>query len=183
MSRLLQIGRWSMLALLLLSMPAAAQSLSQIDLRLSPAGQQRAIPVFSVGAPQARTIGLDYAVFATELLAYVTKEVLPDSSDEYRKSLIHSQLTDHMPEHRSEFGSHCLEIVMQMGSALPAFHGGSAVMEPSLVDYAVRTASAALALRQIWSAFQNNVEGGSNGLSLNPKVSARRFGVNLTLHW
>ena len=145
------------------------------------------MPLYSSGAgvPRINNPGLDYALFATELLAYLTKEVLHDSTDEYDNSLIGSHLSRSMPDPRSEFGSHCLTIVTQLGAAMP-FRAGVASFgadDPSTLAYVARAAAAGLALRQIWSAFQNDVEGNRTGVSLNPKVGSRRVGVNLTLHW
>jgi hypothetical protein len=76
--------------------------------------------------------------------------------------------------------------VSQVGAALPSFAGASpafAIGSPSNLDYLLRFASTALALRQIWSAFKNDVEDNRRSLSLSPKVGAHRVGVNLTLHW
>jgi len=68
---------------------------------------------------------------------------------------------------------------------LPYVGGASNLVigEPSTLAYVARAATAGLALRQIWSAFQNDVEGNRTGVSLNPKVGSRRIGVNVTLHW
>ena len=89
-----------------------------------------------------------------------------------------------MPDRRSEFGSHCLQIVGQIGSAVPKMMPSSDLLStPSAATYAVRAATAGLALRQIWNAFEHDVRDDRTGLSLNPKVSSRRIGVNVTLRW
>ena len=149
----------------------------------SAAGNQ-ALPGLSFGQPVASSDSLDYATFATELVAYLTKEVLSDSADEYVASPLGSRWSSSMPDRRSEFGGHCLEIVGQLGSAVPRLMPGlGASSAPSITTYALRAATAGLALRQIWSAFEHDVRGDRTGVSLDPKVSARRVGVNLTLHW
>jgi hypothetical protein len=166
---------------------AHAQTFGRTEVLLTPGTAPRGMTLYSSGAliPQVRQPGLDYALFATELVAYLTKEVLPDSSDEYDNSLLGSKLTRSMPPAQSEFGSHCLTIVRHLGSLLPLSPSATslAVDQSSTLGYLARAAAGGLALRQIWSAFQNDVEGNRAGVSLNPKVSARRFGVNVTLHW
>ena len=172
---------------LLLDAPARAQSSGSTLIMLAPWDASSGMTLYSSGAvaPQVRSQGLDYALFATELVAYLTKEVVPDSADEFDNSLLGSKLTRSMPPTSSEFGSHCLLIVRSIGSVLPFRANASslAVGQPSTLSYAARAVAGGLALRQIWSAFQNNVEGNRAGVSLNPKVSARRVGVNVTLHW
>ena len=129
---------------------------------------------------------MDYATFAYELISFITKEILPDSRDEYPESPLGSRLTRDMTERHAAFGEHCLTVVSQVGAALPSFSSSSpdfSIGSPSNLDYLLRVASTALALRQIWSAFKNDVEGNRRGLSLDPKVGAHRVGVNLTLHW
>jgi hypothetical protein len=127
---------------------------------------------------------LDYAQFATELLAYVTKEVLSDSHDEYTGSPLGSHWTSTMPQQHSEFGSHCLMIVGRIGASMPRMTPAS-MMEssPSVASYALGAATTGLALRQIWRAFERDVHDDRGGVSLDPKVSSRRLGVNITLHW
>jgi len=172
---------------LLLCASARAQTSGSTQIMLAPWNASSGMTLYSSGAvaPQVRSPGLDYALFATELVAYLTKEVIPDSVDEFDNSLLGSKLTRSMPPTSSEFGSHCLMIVRSIGSTLPFRAGPSSlgVGQPSTLSYAARAVAGGLALHQIWSAFQNNVEGNRAGLSLNPKVSARRVGVNLTLHW
>ena len=177
----------ALVSALLLCAPAYAQSRGSTQILLTPWTGNGGMTLYSSGAvaPQVRTPGLDYALFATELVAYLTKEVLPDSSDEFDNSLLGSKLTRSMPPTSSEFGSHCLMIVRSIGSSLPfrADASSLAIDQPSTLSYVARAVAGGLALHQIWSAFQNDVEGNRTGLSLNPKVGARRLGVNLTLHW
>jgi hypothetical protein len=128
--------------------------------------------------------GVDYALFATELVAYLAKEVLHDATDEYDGSLLGSHLSRSMPDANSQFGNHCLLIVSRLGSALPLSRSSVFANEPpSLLASTARAAAAGLALHQLWSAFKNDVDGDRAGVSLNPKVSARRVGVNVTIHW
>jgi hypothetical protein len=89
-----------------------------------------------------------------------------------------------MPEQRSEFGSHCLTVVARLGSVLPSLPRSIATENaPTIADYAVRTGTALLVVRQVWSALRNDIENNRTGFSLKPKVSARRIGVNLTFNW
>lgn len=60
--------------------------------------------------------------------------------------------------------------------------GNLLIGSASSLDHAARAVTAGLALRQVWSAFQNNVEDDRSGVSLNPRIGARRFGVNATFH-
>lgn len=48
---------------------------------------------------------------------------------------------------------------------------------PACAVHAVTT------LRQVWSAFQSHVEDDRSGVSLNPKIGARRVGIKLTFRW
>ena len=179
-------SRWlALLALLATGGTASAQSFANTDIYLGSASQGSALAlVSSESSTTARTAALDYATFATELVAYLTKEILPDSANEFDNSLLGSHLSPSMPDQHSEFGTHCLMIVTSIGKALPFPRALAEISgEPSTLDYAARLATACLALRQVWSAFQNNVEDGRTGVSLNPKVSARRVGVSLTVHW
>ncbi len=126
---------------------------------------------------------LDYAVFAYEILAYVAKEVLPDSPEEYFESPIGSRLSRDMPERRSEFGSHCLMVIADFRSSLSPGGVSSLGTRPGALDYAVEAATAALALRQIWSAFRNDLTRERSGFALDPKVGARKIGLHLTFRW
>jgi hypothetical protein len=89
-----------------------------------------------------------------------------------------------MPDHRSEFGSHCLMVITELRSGL-----SGADRVPSLagtagaVDYAVEAAGAALAVQQIWAAFRNDLTHERSGLALDPKVGARKVGLYLTFRW
>ena len=166
----------SSLVLSILALTSAAASAQTL-------GQRGA--VLSAGeTTRSSSAGMDYATFAYELVAFVMKEILPDSHDEYPESPLGSRLSRDMTARDSAFGKHCLIVVRDVGAALP--WSGSpdfTIGSPSGVDYLLRVASTALALRQIWSAFKNDVEDNRRGLSLNPKVGAHRIGVNVTLHW
>ena len=77
-------------------------------------------------------------------------------------------------------------VVSQVEVALHSLSSASSdftIGSLSGVDYLRRVASTALVLRQIWSAFKNDVEDNRRGLSLKPKIGTRKVGVNLTLHW
>ena len=147
----------SLCSLVFLSATASAQSIDSAE------------------ALNGNSAPMGYATFALELLAFVTKETLPDSEDEFPESLIGSRLSRSMPEQRSEFGSHCLTVVTQLGSALPYLSARSA-------DDSVH-APAAPALRRMWSAFENGAGGVDRDLSLNFKVGANKVGTSLTFHW
>ena len=166
---------------------AAAQMLGRTELFLSSAAESKAFSLLSTGAEpgHAYSTGVDYAVFATELAAYLAKEVFRDSANEFDNTLLGTHLSRSMPEQHSEFGSHCLTIITSLGSKLvtPTTSTRLGIDSPSMLDYAARAATAGLALRQVWSAFQNHIEGDRSGVSLNPRVSARRIGVNITVHW
>jgi hypothetical protein len=177
------LGLWMLMTA---AAPAAAQTFRHTEMFLSSAAEHRVVTFLGARAAPTAAAKFDYALFAAELIAYLTKEVLPESADEYENSSLGSHLSTTMPPHRSEFGSHCLEVVTRLGSAMPAFGGNSAEAiggPPSTFDYAARAGSLALALHQVWAALRNEVESSHRGLSLNPKVSARRFAVNLTLRW
>lgn len=148
-------------------------------------------PLLSVGSrvDQLDRDQLDYSIFVHELAAFVTKEIFPDSADEYEgTSLIPSRLTTEPIEHRSQFGSHCLLVLSRIRFGLPQLptfgmmsgaEGGSS----SVPAYMARAGTALLAVRQVWSAFKNDVEDTRSGFSLHPKLSARKLGIHLTFHW
>ncbi|HLG42627.1 MAG TPA: hypothetical protein VI643_04615, partial [Planctomycetota bacterium] len=110
-------------------------------------------PLLTVGERVGRVDNqeqLDYAIFIHELAAYVTKEILPDSADEYEgTSLIPSHLTTEPMEHRSRFGTHCLMMLGQIRSGLPQFPAfgmisGAAGGSPSILAYIARAGTALL---------------------------------------
>ena len=173
--------------LALTSAAASAQTLGHREVFFSAGDDKQVISFLSTGeTTRSSSTGMDYATFVYELVAFVTKEILPDSHDEYPQSPLGSRLSRDMTERDSAFGKHCLIVVREVGAALPWFSSGSpdfTIGSPSSLDNLLRVASTALALRQIWSAFKNDVEDNRRGLSLNPKVGAHRIGVNLTLHW
>ena len=176
----------ALLALVGAITPAFAGGTPSVRVFLSQSGAEQALPYTTLyGSSGSMANGqLDYALFATELFAYLAKEILPDSQDEYGRSPLGSRWTSTMPERRSDFGSHCLMIVGQIGAAMPRFSSAVALDEsPSMASYAVRAASTGLALREVWRAFERDVRDDRGGVSLDPKVSSRRVGVNLTLHW
>ena len=156
-------------------------------------GENEAISLLSTGTGAVRSAGVDYSAFAMELVAFVIKEVLHDSSNEfdrplrgpYLSSSMPEQLSSSMPNQRSEFGSHCLTIITQLGSQLPLPRSAPSltVDSTSTLDYGVRALTAGLVLRQVWSAFQNHVEDNRSGVSLDPKVGTRRVGIKLTFRW
>jgi hypothetical protein len=181
------LGFAALLAQSVTATSVAAQMLGRTELFLSSAAENNAISLLSAGAGSRETSSreIDYAVFVTELAAFLTKEVFRDSANEFDNTLLGTHLNRFMPDQHSEFGSHCLTIITRLGSQLapPLRSSNLAVGSPSLLDYVARAATAGLALRQVWSAFQNHIEGDRSGVSLNPKVSARRIGVNITVHW
>ena len=186
MLRRLTLLATPLMGLLALATTARAQTWQRPQIFLSSAGQAQTMALVSMGdgiAPSSA--GMDYALFVTELAAFLTKEVLHDSHDEYDDSLLGSHLTRTMPDSNSQFGTHCLTIVGSIGSALPMSAPSASLVSgsPSVLATLARTAATGLALQQIWSAFKNDVEGNRAGVSLNPKVSSRRVGANLTIHW
>lgn len=185
MIRRAAIHRLVAFALLLVASRAGAEPV-RTEIFLSSAAGTRAFSLVSSGErPLVERSGqLDYALFATELVAYLTKEILPDSSEEYSESPLGSRWNRSMPSTDSRFGEHCINIVTRIGSAIPRPSFRSlAESPPSAEEVALRGATAALALRQIWDAFTNDVEGNRSGVSLRPRVSTRRVGVNVTFHW
>jgi hypothetical protein len=162
--------------LTLASATASAQTLGPTEIFLFSGDEERASPTTS------GSMEMDYAIFAYELVAFVTKEVIADSREEYPESPLGSRLSGEMTGRSSAFGEHCLTVVSRVGAALPSF---SKVAPDSLTGLGdlLRVASTALAFRQIWSAFKNDVKDDRRGLSLKPKVGAHRVGVNVTLHW
>src|SRR5262249_5080769 len=90
------------------SASAAAQMLGRPKFSSACTGENDAMSLLSTGAGTERSAGVDYAVFATELVAFLTKEVVRDSANEFDNTLLGSHLSSSMPDQRSEFGSHCL---------------------------------------------------------------------------
>ena len=178
---------------LLLVEIASAQFRDPVDVFVSGHIGMGSSPFLTVGerVRLASPGEVDYAVFLHELVAFVTKEVLPDADDEYAHSsdipsaLTHgSDLDFRLPP--SRFGAHCLIVLRQMGASL-APGSGSALLghaSPTLITYFMRTATTALALEQIWSMFRNHASGDTRSrLSLDPKVSAHKIGAYLTIRW
>ncbi len=181
------ILRFLTMATLFLTTGGAAAQSTRTDVFLTSAAGTRVFaltPDGREGAAFGGSASVDYALFATELVAYLTKEIVRDSPEEYADSPLGSRWTRSMDDPDSRFGDHCLKIVTRIGSAvpMPSFSSG-AVGAPTAADYVVRGATTALALRQVWDAFENDVQGERSGVSLRPKVSARRVGVSMTLHW
>jgi hypothetical protein len=149
--------------LIFLSAIAPAESIGGTEMSLDSA------------ATKHESAALDYATFALELFAFVAKEVLPDSPDEFAESLIGSRLSHSMPEKRSEFGSHCLTIVTRLGSAVPYLSASN--------DELGAGSASPPALRRIWSAFENGAGDDRRDVALNFKVGVNKVGISLTFHW
>src|SRR5215468_3153825 len=62
------------------SASAAAQMLGRTEFSFDFTGENKAISLLSTGAGTERSAGVDYGVFATELVAFLTKEVLRESA-------------------------------------------------------------------------------------------------------
>lgn len=182
------LGRWKLACLLswtLLLATASAQSLGTTEISLVfPDGKRARSPSLPAGNSLTMKGGaspLDYTAFAWELLAFVTKEVLSDSRDEYPGSPIGSRLSASMPEGRSEFGRHCLTVVTGLGDALPfdVELAGSAVP----LDDLWHAAGGAVAIRRLWSAFEDDAGDDRRSISLKPKVKTNKVALSLTFHW
>ena len=124
----------------------------------------------STGETRTSATSLDRATFVLELLAFVAKEVLPDSPPEFSESLIGSRLSGSMPEQRSDFGKHCLMIVAHFRGAMLSPPASS--IEPGFPG-----------LRRIWSAFESGTEGAARDVSLNVEIGIDKAGVRLTFPW
>ena len=101
-----------------------------------------------------------------ELIAYVTKEVLDDESDEYRSSPVGAYLRRATP---AEYAR------SSQPSATPILF----IDSPSSLRYRVRDGTA---LGDLWSALQRR-EVDRSGLSFNPKLGAGKAGFVLSLRW
>ena len=145
-----------------MSAAASAHTLDQREVFLSYGDDKQLISFLSAGeTTRSSSAGMDYATFAYELIAFVTKEILPESHDEYPDSPHGSHLSRDVTQRRSAFGTHCLTVVSQVEVALHSLSSASSdftIGSLSGVDYLRRVASTALVLRQIWSAFKNDIE-------------------------
>ena len=187
MHRLWKLGWLCSSAVVLLASTASPQTLGRTEVFLGSAGDERAVSLSRDGAATIRgSATLDYTTFAYELLAFLTKEVLSDSPEEYPESSIGSRLSGPMPEGPSEFGSHCLTIVTRIGSAVPFLSGKGSELAggngPALDDVA-RAAAAALALRRAWSDFDKDAPGDRRSVSVKPKLGTDKVGISLTFRW
>jgi hypothetical protein len=178
------------LTLTLAAASASAEMPDPVDVFLSGRIQVGPSPLLQVGERVSAysPAQLDYAVFVHELVAYVTKEILPDAQDEYLESSeIPSRLSPGMPRGRSEFGAHCLIILGQIGTHVSPFAHSSLTTfqaaDPGVFSYIARAGTTLLAVRQVWSALRNDVEDKRSGFSLNPKVSGKKVGAYLTFRW
>jgi len=116
----------------------------------------------------AKTSTLDSTTLLYGLVAYVTKEVLDDGSDEYRSSPVGAYLRHESP-------------ALYSRSTLPASSNPVLVVDsPSSLRYRVRGATT---LGDLWSALQRRSEGDGSGLSLNPKFGAGKAGFVFSLRW
>jgi hypothetical protein len=146
-------------------------------------------PIALVGAdhsPQA----FDYGLFATELVAFVAKEVLDDSPDEFAgNSLIPSRLSPSMPDTDHDFGDHCLKVVKDIGAGVTPSRdmpviGGVGEAAPMVASYAGHAIGAAFAFREVWNLIRNDiVQHRGEGFSLHPKVGSNKVALSLTLRW
>lgn len=133
---------------------------------------------------------LDYASFAVELLAYVAKELLPDSPDEfYGNSNLPSTWSDSMPETPHDFGGHCLEVVQDIGDALssnaPADLPAVGDTRSTVSRAFAQGVGAALAVHEAYKAIESDIEPDrrSDVFSISPKVGSNKIAVALTLRW
>jgi hypothetical protein len=147
-------------------------------------------PLTLVGRPATANRGFSYASFAVELLAYLAKEVLPDSRDEFHgNSNLPSTWSDSMPETSHDFAGHCLEVVQDIGEALtanaPAEMPAVGDTRPSVASAFAQGLGAALAVHDAYKAFENDIEHErrSDVLSIDPKVGSNRIAVAFTLRW
>lgn len=107
---------------------------------------------------------MDPTTFVYRLIAYVTKEVLDDASEDYGRSPIGAHL-DREPLARYSRSS--LPMIPR-----PDVLSGS----PASLRYRVRDDTS---LTDLWSGGSSD----RSGLSLNPKVGAGRAGFVLMLRW
>lgn len=156
-----------------------------LDTRMAPLMLAPAVAV------QRSRRALDFATFASELTAYIAKEVLDDAPDEFSDSEIKGPLSRSMPDSNSRFGTHCLIIVSEIGETV-----GEKVVAPTLAStghgqhwaargagWAARGAGTAFAIHEVWRGFRRDVSGDTDGFSINPKVGANKLAVAVTLRW
>jgi hypothetical protein len=154
---------------------------------------------FDAARPPEREGVVDPGTFATELFAYLTQEILPDSPEEYRGSLIPSRLNDRWWQtsaattgklatwgSKSQFGDHCLLVIDRIFDstkpALPASFAGAGVSSAaSFVPFLARSAAAFFLLRDVFSANESNEH--PRAFSLQPRLSARRAEARLVIRW
>lgn len=145
-------------------------------------------PIALVGeAPASQAF--DYGLFVTEVVAFVAKEVLDDSPDEFAgNSLIPSTLSPNMPDADHDFGDHCLKVVKDIGSGVASRDvlviGGVGETAPMVASYAGHAIGAAFAFREVWNLIRNDiVQHRGEGFSLHPKVGSNKVALSLTLRW
>jgi hypothetical protein len=131
---------------------------------------------------------VDYGLFATELIAFVVKEVFPNSRDEYAgSSRIPFHMSADVPGSRSDFGRHCLIVLKQFRTGRVASREPIVLPEiesPSHPGAALGwLRGAALFAGEVWSALRNEVEDRQTGISLRPKLSSRKVALKLTVRW
>ena len=109
------------------------------------------------------------AIFAYELVAYIAKEVLDETSYEYLQSPIGSYLRRQTPAQHSR------------SEASPAVSGAVAEQDsPPTLNYTVRSG---VALRDLWSGLHKGLNEDRSGFSLDPKVGAGRAGIIFAFRW
>jgi hypothetical protein len=115
-----------------------------------------------------KTSKLDSITLFYQVIAYVTKEVLDDASDEYRSSPVGAYLSRETPAQYSRSGP-------------PSSSKSDLFLDsPASLSYRVRGGTT---LGDMWSALQRRSEATRSGLSLDPKIGAGKAGFVLSLRW
>ena len=155
--------------LAMVSAPASARDLPLLALRSS---QDSALPAPWEGlrdvGQMAKRETIDSTTFVYQLIAYVTKELLDDASDEYRSSPVGAYLRKETPAQYSRSG-------------LPSSSASTVFLDsPENLRYRVRGGTT---VGDLWSALHSRPEGDHGGLSLDPKFGAGKAGFVLSLRW
>jgi hypothetical protein len=121
---------------------------------------------------ESRDIGkaakIEPTTLVYKVIAYVTKEVLDDASDEYRRSPVGAYLSRETPAQHAR-------------SDAPSPSTAALFLDsPSSLRYHVQ---AGTTLVDLWSSLHRGVEEDRSAVSLSPKFGAGKAGFVLSLRW
>ena len=184
-SRLAVSGALLVLALTA-GLAAAAPAGTLVEATSLPPIRETALALGGVEDHPRPTDMLDYGAFSLEVLAFVAKEIISNTRDEYQQSAIPSHLNERVSVQDSDFRRHCRSMFERMSKDLfETFRSSDRGETAPLVDVApiAATAAAFLVLRDVASAFRPTKTETGSLFVLEPKIDVRRIGLRFGIRW